>query len=725
MNDLPSSPQLDLEALVAHVYVVGGRAIGSAPPGALSMVAPSKAPPQRQEETFFVLLVSINNTRTLARDYQAMATLAGEAYFKTSGGIPGGLRESLTVLNDYVLQQQKASGQLMRVGALYAVMRERELYVARTGPMLAFFRMGATGRVVSFPANHTPENLSQSPALGEASEPRVELIRYDLSPSAILVLADSNFAQTGDEEWRSALLLSADIGAALEPVRDLLKGASGHASLIQFVTEDTPTPELPARSRMPLPSALPPVVAPPKPPVLTVPAAQTPPDSASSRSSRRTRQIVARTLTGVAESTRRASETIFHEEPEPPVESRVPVLTNLAILMALVIPLVIVVVVVGLALSQDADTAFEICRMEVLARADAARQLNPPLGAPLNDEKANQAREQWKLLFEESQACERKKPGDEEMRRLGGEAQNELDRFDLVRRQDVTALRRFEPEADLRGPISGNWITLYTLDRNTDAVYQDTLSTDGKVLAAIGDVPVIFKGQNVRGTYLSDLVDVHWLQRGGLPAGATNVPIVIDENGLLIWYNETFNDIDAIQLVKPPTWVSPTAMAMWQVNLYVLDAQGRQIWRYVPYEGVYSEIPEEYFFGEARPDLTTAIDLGIDEDGSIYILFQNGTVQKYRGGAEQPFQLFNLPQGALTTGNSLFVDNNPISRGLVITDPNSATLYMTTLGGTVSVGYRPLNQLNAFDKLSGALVNADTGNIYVLSGEFLYRLPRQ
>jgi hypothetical protein len=36
-----------------------------------------------------------------------------------------------------------------------------------------------------------------------------------------------------------------------------------------------------------------------------------------------------------------------------------------------------------------------------------------------------------------------------------------------------------------------------------------------------------------------------------------------------------------------------------------------------------------------------------------------------------------------------------------------------------------LNELRAFQQLSGAALNPETNSIYVLAGEFLYQMPRQ
>ena len=235
----------------------------------------------------------------------------------------------------------------------------------------------------------------------------------------------------------------------------------------------------------------------------------------------------------------------------------------------------------------------------------------------------------------------------------------------------------------------------------------------------------MFRGQNIGGEVVDELIDIEWLERGGLPSGNSNVPIALDASGLLIWYSETFGGNETLRLVLPVTWRQPAAMAVWRLNLYILDSAGQQIWRYMPNDGIYSEIPTEYFAGEERPDLSTAVDFGIDEDGNVYVLYNNGDVKKYFGGVEQPFDVYNLPEGALTAGSSLFVDNNPISRGLVVTDPQNATVYAMSLGGTTNTGYRPLSPLDAFAGLSGTLVNADTNSIYVLAGEHLYHMRRQ
>lgn len=786
--------EMQLEALVGHIYIVGGRAIGSSPPGSRISIAPKRAPRPRQEETVFVLAVPNGPIKSQAHFYEELAKQAIDHYFKTTSSITSGLRETLNQLNSFLLEQQKTLQQPVRAGVIFAVMRDEEVYVGRSGPLLAFH--WDQGILTSFPKERTRELLSISPPLGASMEARVELARFDLKAGALLVLADDSLLEVEAASLGDALAVN-DIESVLDPLRKLITTPFAHATLIQFVTEDTPTPaqpivkrdsptpsalpvllpstgplalapasesaiSIPASESLPIPST-PPIsaevlpttnaevvlVSPPPPIPTTLQASEPtviiePPTSAASviveetelhPAPRRTTgvlKVVAKTLSGVADTTTKLGERIAPETATPapatlPFSAKYPFLANLLFLLAIIIPMIIGVVVVGLALSPSGQTNFELCRADVLALQEAARQLTPLEGGSLDDAKAQEARQQWAVVKTEALLCEAEKPGDQELLLIGGEAQNNLDRFDRAVRRDLQPLRRFREGGDLRGPVSGNWIDLYTLDIVNDEVYRDILSTDGVTLVTASESPIIFKGQSIGNDVVGDLIDIVWMMRGGLPAGTSNVALTMDSNGLLIWQSESINENEAIRLVKPPTWGTPVAITMWQLNFYVLDPQAQQIWRYRPNEGLYSEVPEEYFtgVGDVRPDLSQAVDFGIDEDGNLFVLFRDGEIKKFRGGESAPFDLYNVPQGALNSGVSLFVDNNPISRGIVVTDPQSQTIYTMSLGGTINVGYRPRNQQNAFERLSGALVNADTNSIYAVAGNYLYYLPRQ
>ncbi|OQX51222.1 hypothetical protein B5M47_01550 [candidate division CPR3 bacterium 4484_211] len=97
---------------------------------------------------------------------------------------------------------------------------------------------------------------------------------------------------------------------------------------------------------------------------------------------------------------------------------------------------------------------------------------------------------------------------------------------------------------------------------------------------------------------------------------------------------------DGLEVVLPTEepWQNVVGMDSFQTgygwNLYLLDVQANQIYKYVALPAGYSKKFD--YFG-SRVELSEAVDLGID--GSIYVLYRNGQVKKFLGGVPQDFQL--------------------------------------------------------------------------------------
>ena len=410
--------------------------------------------------------------------------------------------------------------------------------------------------------------------------------------------------------------------------------------------------------------------------------------------------------------------------PEPDEEGRSGIPTNIAVGMAILIPVVIVVVVMGLALSRAGESEFE----QYLERAQTAHQ-----------ETLSRARESastcgdetlrlsWVEVMRLAEQAGRYRPDDETVRRIKEDAQNYLDCYDATERRDLVLLREFEDDAELIGPIVHGGVDVYTLDRANGAIYHDTL--DGTRLTTLSSSPIVRRGETISGLAVGDLFDIEWLSSGGTPHD--NVLIALDSNGVLVSYSPTFF-ARAQQLATVGRWQDPVAIAIFRSNLYVLDRGANQVWRYVPPAGAraYSNAPEEYFNGDELPDLSHAVDFGISEEGSVFVLFENGSIKKYRRNyedivEEQPFEFRERPAGALTSGYALFVDNDAASRQLYIIDRDNETIYETLWGGTFQHGYRPSGAPDAFEALSGIYAGSVTeNNMYVASGNRLYHFFR-
>lgn len=402
--------------------------------------------------------------------------------------------------------------------------------------------------------------------------------------------------------------------------------------------------------------------------------------------------------------------------PEPEEHSRnqqlIPM--NVVALTVVLIPAVVAIVVVGAFISNRDSTVFEDYRNEALIAQKEAMTLEEDPTAT-NKEK----RDAWLDVKNWANQARQENRNSNEIRDMIAEAQNYIDFYDRITRIEITPLREFEENSDLRGPIiSRSGEDIYVLDRNRSQVFVSQLDSTGRRLLDENEIAILERGRFVNNSIVSNIVDVEWLIEGGV--GQFNVLIALDEDGLLIAYDGTLG-ASAIQLEKPPQWNRPEAMAMWNRNFYVLDAGANQIWRYVPEDGFYQVPPTEYFEGDNRPDLTRAVDMGIDEEGRIYILFSDGTISRYLGGQPTDFNLYDSPVDGITDGQAIFVSTDPRDYGMYVADQDNEAIYQITQGGTVNFGYRPLDLLSdAFDEISGIYSDPSRDNLYVLSDNTLY-----
>lgn len=442
---------------------------------------------------------------------------------------------------------------------------------------------------------------------------------------------------------------------------------------------------------------------------------------------RTTRDVLRGTLTILLTITSAITRVFDRLIPTPDEEGRQGIPTNVAVALAVLIPLVIVIAVVGLALSEQGKGEFQI----YLDRAKSAHSEALTLSGESCDNPAH--RLLWVEVLRLAEQAGEYRPNDQDVLVISADARNYLDCFDMVERRELKLLYEFANDAELVGPIVNGGVDIYTLDRKNGRVYHAALNETGDGLTTRNDRPIVYTGQvisSASGNFVvGELIDIEWLTAGG--TAHDNVLIALDKDGQLIAYSPTFF-ASAQKLVTEGRWVRPVALAVFRSNIYVLDAGANQIWRYLPPAGVraYPNAPEEYFNGDTLPDLENAVDLGISEEGAVYVLFADGMVKRYRRNAqsiveEQPFDIREAPSGALQSGVALFVDNDPLSRQLYIVDPETDAIYETLWGGKFRRGYRPRNLPDAFDEVSGIYADAVVrNNMYVVAGNKLYQLTR-
>ncbi len=131
------------------------------------------------------------------------------------------------------------------------------------------------------------------------------------------------------------------------------------------------------------------------------------------------------------------------------------------------------------------------------------------------------------------------------------------------------------------------------------------------------------------------LLAVEQAHSNGLALGQDNQNVYVITNKIITSVSKT--DGSSKDIIKNNSdWVSPVAVVPYQGNIYVLD-QKKGLLKFVQGSGGYGK--SNYFNGSA-PDLTQATGLAID--GSVWILFKDGTVMDYLKGKSQGISLSGL-----------------------------------------------------------------------------------
>lgn len=701
----------DFEALVGHLYVVGGRSINAQPPGMLVEVAPRRSARGRELDTLFVLVLPSGDVMAPAAFYEQMASLAAERYFDIAGSVTAALRELFSSFNEDLIRHNTTSQRQYEANLLCAVLREQELYVARAGSGVAVYRHA--GAVSTFPPDLTSDEALFGPPLGVHPVPDMKMTRYAVAEGSRLLLADARLADMHREQMEAALY-SSDISEVLNGLRE---AAPKQIALLaaEFVTPEAPSP---AAVKAAVTSSRP-VVAPPVPAVTTtgelpvvpapVPAEEAKPKPPSVLAVALRRLGAGLALTG-GRGLRLFSGTLDRWLP-PPQGGRSWLSASGATAIAVIIPILIVAVVLLLGIGRAGESQFEVCVEQAQETAAVARSIDT------GDRNGTLAA--WNAVITAIDECNDLRTGDPTLAALTREAQSVIDVLFVVQRRDTGLIQSF-PNAELTRIIQQG-LDLYILDGRNQLVYRVTLSGDGRsaVPGATQAISAMRFGAVVGDRRVDNLIDLVWLP------DSTQVA-ALDRTGLLIECSPRFlQDCQWQRLLGAERWVAPTHILYWQGRLYLLDPGANQIWRYDATGGTFASIPIEYFSGASRPDIRTSVGFGIDDRGSVYVLLANGEMTKWVSGGQTPFTYANFPEGqALTSVDSLYLNADPLGQGLYVVSRQRRTVYEMSLAGTFYNSFRSFDE-DLFAGLTSVVSDVNQQVVYALSGNSIFAFEKQ
>lgn len=691
----------DFEALVGHLYMVGGRSISAAPPGTLVEVAPRKAARGREADTFFVMVLPAGDVIAPAAFYEQMCQVGAERYFGSSGSVTAGLRTILNSLNDDLFAHNSDQTAPYHANILCAVLRGGDLYLARVGSALAV--LSHHGELQPFPSDFAAQNAAAASPLGSTPQPDIKMAHYEVANGTRLILSDPHLAEY-DLMRLSEALHADDVAGVLISLKDMALGQA-----VMMVVEFVP-PEAPVSLPVQEGESTETLVG----------------DENADGTKRRTPGPLEAPLRGTfgkgalaVAGVAKASSTVLEKvSPTPKPGGKSLLSSPAAAGAAVLVPVVVVVLVIILWLTGTGESEFEQCVGEATNAANVAR------GVSSSDVAGVLAG--WNAVLSVVGRCEEMRSGDVELQALSFEGRQIIDRILQIERRPVRLIASFPNAGLTRVVLQGE--DIYALDNANDLVYRIKVESDGLTMVQGSQQPISSMRRNasVAEFTIGDILDIAWAQSGaGLPQ--PNVLVALDANGVLVSCPPRFLETmscGAQRLLNIDTWVQPAAIAFWQGRLYILDPGANQIWRYEPGSSAYTNAPTEYFVGTGRPDIRMAVDFGISDSGEVYILFADGGIKKYVNSQEAPFGYAGFPDGQQITGaEAMYLNRNPIALGLLIVNQDQRTVYETTLGGTFIAAYRPPDE-SLFTTVSDAVIDDARRVIYAISGNAIFGFNR-
>lgn len=704
----------EFEALVGHLYVVGGRAISAPPPGALVEVSPRKAARGREADTFFALVLPSGDALAPTAFYDQMAHLAAERYFSSTGSVTSGLRNVFNNLNQNLFDHNQSGKRPYEANLICAVLRGSDLILGRVGPAVVALRHDM--QTHTFPEDLSNDEALYTAPLGVHPVPNVRMTQYRVGAGSRLVLADANLADLDHEKLLNALV-SSDLSMVLVAFKELAR-LQLTLMAVEFVPPDEPALEaLPVgESTTEIVESLRPAAAKARKTDEVAQAdtgpAPAPAAPARGRFGRRkrggaddvTRQVqrsVGMTALGLARVFsffNRALDRLF----PPPKEGQKRFLGSPASMgMVVLLPALVVGLVVVMWLAGAGESEYELCLQETRSRVDLARSI------PSNERET--VLNAWNHALSQIATCERQRPSDPMLTTFRREGQFVIDTLEDVQRRETISIETFFGANLTRIVAQGQ--DLYVLDSTASQVYRVQLSPDGRSRSRAG-LPIreMRRGAVVNGRQIADIIDIAFSEE-------SNVIMALDANGVLISCTPSFLQCTAQQLLGVENWSRPVAMTTWtNGRLYVLDTGvgDGQIWRYVQSGGTFASPPSEYF-GSQRPNLRGAVDFAIDDRGAVYVLLADGTLNRYLDGVTQPFNYANFPIGQqLTSADAMYLDNNPTGQLIYIASRARGTVYQVSLTGTFWASYRAFDE-TLFAGIAGVIVTPQD-LVYVVSG---------
>lgn len=267
--------------------------------------------------------------------------------------------------------------------------------------------------------------------------------------------------------------------------------------------------------------------------------------------------------------------------------------------------------------------------------------------------------------------------------------------------------------------VFADGLNIYILDTQKGVLQRYQLDENtGDRLSGNPPETLIETGMTVDGKRVGELAYAVWAPAAG--NRISSGPLVLDSSNQLFAYDEGVGPISAA-LADNPDLGYVGGMYYFFGNIYLLDRNNSQIWRYKPNGNLYDLPPEPYFAPETNVNLSSVIDVAID--GAIWLLHPNGTILRYFGGIQEAFALDPIDP-PLSDAVAIWADeaDAPIGR-LYLADAASNRILVFTKTGQLISQLMPADHPHILNDLKSMYLDSNANTLYALTDSALYLVP--
>jgi hypothetical protein len=281
---------------------------------------------------------------------------------------------------------------------------------------------------------------------------------------------------------------------------------------------------------------------------------------------------------------------------------------------------------------------------------------------------------------------------------------------ELAELNAVYEVKDFAPIADLAQLVTGS---LSVTDAVIGGGYAYLLDAEGRRVlrvpldASSPPETILMEGEPAGFVTAARPVQITWAEQ-------TGSLVVIDEERQAFAY---FPDRGALPITIRGTdgWGSLDSAAASGGNLYLLDIDSAQVWRYLPGQGGFDSERTALLGSDVA--LENATELAVGQD--VYVLDSVAGIRRFTGRDETPFSLAGIDQPLMSPASLSVL---PGSNRIVVADRGNKRIVVASAEGAFILQIVSPQ----FTDLRAAYVDEGTNTVYVLNGDTLLKaaMPR-